>query len=102
MLIDGNFIHLGLRTHAEVWRLLPSLLQERPDNVRLFVTGCVLHELRSLGAEFADTLYEARRYRVARCGHGSKHVTAAECIASLVGVWRACGARTATRDVDCA
>mmetsp|Transcript_10429 Transcript_10429/g.36409 ORF Transcript_10429/g.36409 Transcript_10429/m.36409 type:complete len:309 (-) Transcript_10429:65-991(-) len=85
VLLDGNFIHIGLRTSAEIKRLLPSLLQERPDVVRLFVTPCILNELRSLGAEFGDTLAEARTFRVARCGHGDDPVSAAECIASLIG-----------------
>jgi U3 small nucleolar RNA-associated protein 23 len=53
------------------------------DQARVFVTRCVMHELRGLGAEFADTRHACKRHALHSCGHDAP-VSASECLASQV------------------
>ncbi|CAG9467158.1 unnamed protein product [Pedinophyceae sp. YPF-701] len=84
VLLDGNFVHavesaqhLGA-PQAHVEKLLGA-------TCKLFVTRCVMNELRAMGKEFAGTTAAARKLALAHCDHESAPLSAADCILSMVG-----------------
>lgn len=82
VLLDGNFLHIASMCKVDLPEMLPKLLQTH--NLVLFVTKCVMAELRALGPDFDDTCAVANTMKFAKCKHKSP-VSAAECIRSLVG-----------------
>jgi len=82
VLIDGNFLNIACMCKVDLHDMLPKLLQTHL--VVLFVTKCVLAELRSLGPDFDDTCQLANTMKFAKCKHKNP-VSASECLQSLVG-----------------
>ncbi len=58
---------LFLCSLGELDKHVPNLIGGR---TKLFVTPCVMHELRGLGADFRDTVAFARKIQLHYCGHG--------------------------------
>lgn len=83
-MLDGNFLHIAHICKVDLHDMLPKLLQTH--ELVLFVTKCVLAELRSLGPDFDDTCALANEMKFAKCSHKTP-VTAAECLRSLVGAF---------------
>lgn len=64
-------------------RLLPKFFGEP---VRIFVTSCVMHEIRNLGPELEPAWRACRRHALHHCGHDDRNrVSAADCLAAQVG-----------------
>ena len=61
--------------------ILPKLLGV--TEVKTFVTGCVMSELRGLGEEYAGTAAAARKVMLVKCGHDNDRLSAADCIMSV-------------------
>ncbi|KAI8619634.1 Fcf1-domain-containing protein [Chytriomyces sp. MP71] len=81
MILDGNLIQVATLMKLDTWTALPKVLQ---GPTRLYTTGCVLHELRSLGPDFSAAVLAAKKLEKRRCGH-EKPVPAADCLKSVVG-----------------
>lgn len=97
VLVDGNFIHVAGLAGIPFTEAVPKVMQSWQTH--LFVTRCVLEELKALGAEFASTLAAARRLPRQKCDH-AHGTTAAQCIAKLVGTTKhtaSCPALSNTR-----
>ena len=85
--VDGNFCHVALQYKIHIKEQLPKALSAVCKEQ---VTRCVMEELRRLGPDFSGALFIAKRFEMRRCSH-KEPVSAAECLASLVGTlpWRA-------------
>ena len=84
--VDGNFCHVALQYKIHIKEQLPKALSAVCKEQ---VTRCVMEELRRLGPDFSGALFIAKRFEMRRCSH-KEPVSAAECLASLVGTlpWR--------------
>lgn len=81
-LCDGTFIHHMLESRlGTVNEALSGLLG---GHVKVFVTRCVIEELKKLGESFSGTVLATRRLTTARCNHESLK-SAAECLEAMVG-----------------
>ncbi|KAK9804414.1 hypothetical protein WJX72_011599 [[Myrmecia] bisecta] len=96
VLLDSNFMHaVMLAKIGDPAEILSKLLGAP---VKVSTTKCVLHELHSMGEEFADTLRACRKIPKLTCAHDGEPVAAADCIASLIGVSNAEHFFVATQD----
>lgn len=81
-LCDGTFIHHMLESRlGAVNEALSGLLG---GHVKVFVTRCVIEELKKLGESFSGTVLATRRLTTARCNHDSLK-SATECLEAMVG-----------------
>ncbi|KAL5982962.1 hypothetical protein ACLOJK_017042 [Asimina triloba] len=96
VLCDGTFIHHLIQHSVDLSQL--SKLLSAPT--KLFITKCILGELRSLGDSHSDTVRTARTFLIARCDHESKRRSAANCIESVIGEDNSEHFFVATQDVD--
>lgn len=82
VLCDGTFIHHMLESRlGTVNEALSGLLG---GHVKVFVTRCVIEELKKLGESFSGTVLATRRLTTARCNHESLK-SATECLEAMVG-----------------
>lgn len=82
ILLDGNFIHA---THeANLKSLQDHIPKLLGGPCKLFVTTCVVKELKSLGKEFQPTVAAAKQYQLHKCGHETK-MPAMECLQDALG-----------------
>jgi U3 small nucleolar RNA-associated protein 23 len=83
VLLDGNFVHAMVQARmTEASELTGKLLGA---SVRLFTTRCVMHEVKSLGTEYADTYKACKKIQLYACEHEGNPVVPGDCIQSLVG-----------------
>mmetsp|Transcript_8856 Transcript_8856/g.18923 ORF Transcript_8856/g.18923 Transcript_8856/m.18923 type:complete len:269 (+) Transcript_8856:108-914(+) len=83
VLLDGNFIHATLT--ANMGELQPQLAKLLGGRTKLYVTRCVTHELRNLGADFKQSAAAARAHELHKCGHEESPKAAADCILEQIG-----------------
>ncbi|ORZ02316.1 Fcf1-domain-containing protein [Syncephalastrum racemosum] len=83
VLMDASFCEEAVRHHIRPQHDVTEVLQ---DQTKLFVTECVLQELRSKGEdENVKAIMTAKRCERRRCPHTAKPIPSAECLADVVG-----------------
>ncbi|XP_058097749.1 uncharacterized protein LOC131242850 isoform X2 [Magnolia sinica] len=96
ILCDGTFIHHLLR-HSIPLSQLSKLLS---SSTKVFVTKCIVGELRSLGDSHSDSVKTACTLLTARCDHERRRKSAASCIESVIGGNNSEHFFVATQDTD--
>ncbi|GLJ25621.1 hypothetical protein SUGI_0490810 [Cryptomeria japonica] len=82
ILCDGTFVHKMLESRlGAASEALSALLG---GHTKVFVTRCVINELKKLGESFSGTVLATRRLTTARCNHEMLK-SAAECLEAMVG-----------------
>lgn len=95
ILCDGTFVH-HLLLHRIPHSQLSSLLGAP---TKLFLTRCILAELKSLGESYSSSLHSARHLLTARCDH-ERRKSAAGCIEDVIGENNSEHFFVATQDAD--
>lgn len=82
VLCDGTFVHQMLESRlGTANEALSALLG---GHTKVFVTRCVIDELKKLGESFSGTVLATRRLTTARCNHEMLK-SALECLEAMVG-----------------
>ncbi|KAL0030147.1 hypothetical protein WJX79_010990 [Trebouxia sp. C0005] len=83
VVLDSSFVHALLQANLkEATDLIAGLLG---GQVRLFTTQCAMHELKTLGKDYADTYKACKKIQLYTCGHDDKAQPTTDCLQSLVG-----------------
>eukprot|EP00262_Sarcandra_glabra_P016748 TRINITY_DN555_c2_g2_i1.p1 TRINITY_DN555_c2_g2~~TRINITY_DN555_c2_g2_i1.p1 ORF type:complete len:287 (+),score=49.18 TRINITY_DN555_c2_g2_i1:89-949(+) len=100
VLCDGTFVHhLILNHHFTVSDKEKALSNLLGSPTKLFVTRCILEELKTLGDSYSQSLQAARNLFTARCDHEQRK-SAAKCIEGIIGANNPEHYFLATQDTD--
>ncbi|KAI8977089.1 Fcf1-domain-containing protein [Mycotypha africana] len=89
IVLDGEFCKAALKQEIYIKDALSELMN---DTTRIFVTECILKDIKDKGHEFTSAYILAKRFEVRKCPHHHKDskddstlVSAYQCIRDLVG-----------------
>jgi rRNA-processing protein FCF1 len=80
--VEGAFLQAALENQVMVREQITQMLQA---DCRLYITRCVLAELRAAGGFFAGAAQIASQFSVFTCSHGAENLPSRQCLLSACG-----------------
>lgn len=80
--VEGAFLQAALENQVKVREQVPQMLQ---TDCRLYVTRCVLAELKAAGGFFSGAAQIASQFSIFTCSHGGGLLPGQQCMLAAVG-----------------
>ncbi len=80
--VEGAFLQAALENQVKVREQVPQMLQ---TECRLYVTRCVLAELKAAGGFFSGAAQIASQFSIFTCSHGGGLLPGQQCMLAAVG-----------------
>ncbi|KAM0682973.1 hypothetical protein MDAP_001383 [Mitosporidium daphniae] len=82
-IVDPEFIQASIVSKVRLEHGVPELLT---GPAKLMITGCTIHELRSLGDRYYGALFMSKSFeRIRNCKHAPGSVSSLDCIREQIG-----------------